>query len=191
MKLTKVTRYVLLGQVCLIGGLAVCYLLRPELLRSAGGLSNYGVYRQTVIPYTLAFGLGGLFTWLAAFQARRARPAPARLPAILIILAALFLIVLLSTYAYKHGYVLNTFHRGCAIGLFVYEIATSIWLTASGRRNWSAWLLLTVFLGGCLVSLLSLLNVIHVLFIGQSLAGVAFAFLLVKAVNQAQTAKSD
>ena len=46
-------RYIIYGQSCFVAGLIVCLALKPHGLTANEGLSYYGVYRETILPYTL------------------------------------------------------------------------------------------------------------------------------------------
>jgi hypothetical protein len=47
-------RYAVYGQACFYLGLLICVLIRPAGLNANGGISYYGVYRDTIAPYLLA-----------------------------------------------------------------------------------------------------------------------------------------
>jgi len=172
------------GQVSLIGGLAVCFALVPSYLHSEGGVSNYGTLRKTVVFYTLAFGLAAFFTGLAAYRQRRYQKA---LTYNLYILTALFMFVLLSTYPYKLNDFLGYVHELADIAYFVFVLGFSGWLCLVVARSWWHILWLLALVIGAGISLITLLGLVHLLFIGQLVTALAFAVLLISCVSRLMT----
>jgi len=149
-----------------------------------GGVSNYGVHVLTVVPYTLAFGLGGVFMLLAV-QAipQHIKPSRREVRIVLSTLGYLLLLVLLTTYPYKINRFYDNLHIFTSIVLFVTELIVGTWLVArlvSDRVNAT---LLAIQIFGSLLSLLTLAGVLHVLFISQFIVGLAFGALLVRTLS--------
>lgn len=59
-------RYILYGQVCFYVGLILCVILKPHGLAANAGISYYGDYKLTILPYTLALLGSAIFTIRAA-----------------------------------------------------------------------------------------------------------------------------
>jgi hypothetical protein len=176
------------GQVSLIGGLAVCFGLVPSYLRSEGGVSNYGTLRETVVFYTMAFGLAAYFTCLAAYRLHRQHWRYQKALAYnLYILTAMFVIVLLSTYPYKLNNVLGYVHELADIALFVFTLGLSGWLCLVVARSWWHILWLLALVIGAGISLITLFGLVHLLFIGQLVTALSFAVLLTSCVSHLMT----
>jgi hypothetical protein len=47
-------RYIIYGQICFYLGLVICAILKPVGLTNNGGISYYGIYSLTILPYCLA-----------------------------------------------------------------------------------------------------------------------------------------
>lgn len=172
-------RVLLVAQLCLFVCLLLCVLLIPHFLfeSNEGGVSNYGTFVKTVIPYTLGFGICGVLTIRAAILVPKQR-----LRLLLIILGALYLFVLLSTYLYKHSVFLDDLHHGAGGLLVLYTVAFGVWLSTFKARSTVTLLLLAVQLIGFLLAVLTFIGVLHVLFIAELLESLAFGALLVVAV---------
>ncbi|HEV7958488.1 MAG TPA: hypothetical protein VGP11_03405, partial [Acidimicrobiales bacterium] len=95
-------RDVLWGQIGFAVFIGVCVALHPGFVLKAneGGISDYGVHAKTVAPYTLALGLPGVLTFLAAQRLHTLSPAARQLRAVLFTYSALITLTLLSTYPY-------------------------------------------------------------------------------------------
>ncbi len=178
--------YLLLGQLCLIGSAAICYLLLPQYTSGGGGASNYGVHRQTIVFFSFGLLACGISTSLAAQRLAAAKPPQIALRRGLWLLAALLIAVLLSTYPYKLNAALDVLHRLVTIALFVYEILLGGWLVWHISRRRLNYLLFIVQLAGSLLAVLSLLEIVHLLFIAQLIAALSFGALLVLATAHAK-----
>lgn len=176
-------RYLIASQISLIGGLLLCFLLKPALVDGPRGFSNYGVVVPTIVPYTLAFVLAGA---LAALAAHRLPPDDryTTLKRALLVLAALYAIVLISTYPYHLAPWLKALHFVAGSALFSWQILFAAWLLIVGRSDWINRALFAALLTGSLLALLSLLEVIHILSEAQTLTILAFALLLVRSAIQ-------
>jgi hypothetical protein len=178
-------RYLFLSQCCLYGFLLLCTILMPHFLfeRNEGGASNYGVHALTVIPYTLAFGFGGLLLIKAARTVPITAPARKRLRSVLTLLGVLLLIVLATTYPYKLNASLDKLHIFSAQLLFVAELAAGAWFASLLQRGAINLLLFAVQTIGSILALLTVLGLLHVLFVAQIIAGVAFAALMIRTTS--------
>jgi hypothetical protein len=181
---SKAARYVLWGQISLFGWLLICFLLIPHFLLESneGGVSNYGLYLKTVVPYTLAFGLGGGLTLRAAcLLPTSASYRPLRRT--LIFLGVWLLVILLSTYPYKLNNTFNDLHLGAGILLFIAETLLAGWFALVLASDTANRLLWTAQLVGFSLAGLTFFGVLHVLFIAQMLNSAAFGALLVRTVT--------
>lgn len=173
-------RLLLIAQICLLTCLAVCILLIPHFLFEAneGGVSNYGTYARTVVPYSLGFGICGLFTILAALHC----PSTHALRPLLITLGLLYLFVLFSTYPYKQRPFYDTLHHIAGMLLVGYTLAMGTWLALFKVPSVRSRLLFAVQLCGFLLALLTVTGTLHLLFIAELLENTAFGAVLLSSV---------
>ncbi len=186
MQKSKAVRFVVCSQICLFGFLLVCTLLMPKFIfeRDEVGVSNYGVHIRTIVPYTLAFGLGSVLMWLSARSLPSASASGLTLIRIMKLISALLFAVLLSTYPYQLNPTFDKLHIFFAILLFIAELAAGSWFVKLYRDivNLS---FLCLQLAGSLLALASLSGWLHILLIAQIITGLAFAALLIRTVAKA------
>ncbi len=180
-------RYVQISQICLYGFLTVCTLLLPHFLfeRNEGGVSNFGVHAVTAIPYSLAFGLGGIYMLRAAAALPSDTRSKNTLRYVLTALGVLMLLVLATTYPYKVNSLFDNFHIAVSELYFFAEFTAGIWFAAYLSRNTINFLLMGLQIIGLLLALFTLLGLLHILFLSQIMAGGAFAILMVRSVSNA------
>jgi len=180
----KVVRYILLGQLSLFGFLLVCLLLIPHFLLAPneGGVSNYGLYAKTVVPYSLAFGLCGLLTLVSARFLPKELPAYAAVKRALISLGFLLIAVLLSTYPYKVNNTFNEIHIYAGSALAFLEMGLGLWFAAVLVRNIKNILLLVIQLTGFGLGILTHFGLIHILFVSELVTSLAFGALLIRTI---------
>jgi len=179
----KAVRYLLLGQVSLFGFTLLCVLLIPHFLleRNEGGVSNYGLYAKTVVPYTLAFGLCGLLTlWSARFIAKENKAFKTALASLGILLIA----ALLSTYPYKINDTFNTIHVDIGIALAFLELGLGAWFALFLARDIKNIVLFAIQLIGFILGILTHFGAIHILFVTELLTSLAFGIILVRTASR-------
>lgn len=180
-------RLLVYAQICLWLFLFVCFLLIPHYLlqRDEGGISNYGVYRATIVPYTLAFGACGLLTLQAAhvLPERTVRRKPVW--RILVIFGWLCFFVLESTYLYQVGGALDGIHIVAGLVLSIFQVWAALWFGRAFPRDVLQDCLLALQLVGFVLGVLTFVGILQVLFIAEVTASVAFGSLLVRTVRQA------
>ncbi len=183
---SRVFRSLLLSQICFFGFLTICLAIFPRVLLAGneGGVSNYGVRTATAIPFTLAFLLCAVLILNAAFLTPRSPSTSCRFRRALVTLGVLFLLVLASTYPYKVNSLLKDIHILTGVLLISFEMAMSLWLIVSVSRNWINVLFLAIQASGCLLALITLVGVLHLLFLAQMIASAAFGVLLLRAGHQ-------
>jgi hypothetical protein len=182
---TVVARHMLFAQLGLFAGLFVCFLLIPHFLLESneGGVSNYGTYLKTVVPYTLGLGICGISTIRAAGTLPAATVSRYLLQWSLRILGLLYLLVLLSTYPYKLNIIFDTIHQYVGVTLVLYMLALSVWLALVFVRGTVNILLLISESVGFLLATATYFNLIHILFIAELLMSAAFGVLLVRTAD--------
>jgi hypothetical protein len=75
----KVIGDLVAGQACLLGGLLICVALKPGGLTANDGISYYGIFARTVVPYAAALLGSALCVRRALRWAAAASPKPAYL----------------------------------------------------------------------------------------------------------------
>jgi hypothetical protein len=169
------------GQVGFVVFLAVCVALHPGFVLKAdeGGISNYGIHVKTVVPYTLAFASCAGFSWAAARHCPTDDPGQRGLHRLLVVYSGLLLVTLASTYGYSLDVVWKDVHVVIGAALVVFEVVGSVWmyLRLGGRCDA---LFLAVQLIGFVLAGVTLVGLLHVLFLGQALATVGFGLLLIR-----------
>ena len=150
------------------------------------GLSNYGVHLETVVPYTLALGLGGGLA-LASARSMVASDEPhRRLRFILDVYGTLVLLILASTYGYRASASLRLVHIAINVVTALVLSGASTWLFTQVRSRATAWWL-AVQLAGFVLAVVDFANLLHVLFLAQLLIGVGFGVLMVRAVRWSES----
>lgn len=178
----EVVRYLRYSQFSFFGSLLVCFLLDPRVITGNLGISYYGNYQLTIIPYLI----GLLLTSYFIIRAARALPRTSRtfnaMAEILTAVALLIVGVLLTPYS-----VATLFDRAHVLTsgiLFVVELALAIWLVVMTYRDWVSLTLLTAQLVGALIAMISLVTSIELMLTGQVIAQLAFGLLLIRALGQ-------
>src|ERR1019366_2049847 len=85
--------------------------------------------------------------------------------------------VLLSTFPRHHSLAYSEIHDDLGIALFAYEFVLSVWIVVK-RHSLAASLMLLTEAIGSIIGLLSILEIIHFLFIGQLIGAAGFGLLL-------------
>lgn len=159
--------------------LAVCVLIRPAGLAANDGLSYFGGFATTIVPYSLAFFLNAFFCWEAAKGLNNGH-FPYKYAATSLRVMAVLLIGLLLT---PHELV-NYIHTKIGAALFSFQLVLSIWLLIKVYFNWqNAALVLSELLSG--VAALYYLPKAHGLLLqAQVIFQLAFGILLIRVLNK-------
>jgi hypothetical protein len=185
----RVVRLVAVGQMGFAAGIALCVALRPHLVLHAdeGGISNFGVHLETVVPYTVALGLPALLTFRAS---RHIAPSSPRLRTLLGGYSVLILFTLLTTYTYKIDEPLKIIHVGVGALLTIFEMGSSWWMCRQTRALYGV---LTLEFVGFVLAALTIVGVLHLLFVTQLMVGAPFALILIRTCGAlaSSTASSD
>jgi hypothetical protein len=178
-------RYVRASQYSLFGFLLICFALKPHFLLepNEGGVSNYGLYAATVIPYTLALGLCGLLVLGSIRFMPKSVEHYLSIRRCLALLGSLLILELFSTYPYKINGTFTAIHIYVGVVLFVAEIIIGSWFALRLAKNTASMLLLAAQLGGFALAGLTFFGALHILFIAQLIASLAFGTLLVRTVT--------
>jgi hypothetical protein len=169
---------VVLGQIGFAADIALCVALRPHLVLRAdeGGISNFGVHLETVAPYTVALGLPILLTYLAS-RHLASLPSVRHLRTLLTGYSVLLLLTLLTTYAYKIDTPMKDIHVGAGAVLTILEMVSSLWMCRAIRALYGV---LIFEIAGFVLAALTIVGVLHLLFLTQLMVGAAFAVILIR-----------
>lgn len=132
----RVVGNLVLGQVCLFGGLLMCVVLKPRGLSANDGISYYGIFRRTVVPYAIALLGSGMFTWRALRWAAPASPAPAYVRGMAGCLAAMSAGVVLTPYSLN--LVFDWVHTILGAAVFILQLVLGAQLL--GWTGGDAWI---------------------------------------------------
>jgi hypothetical protein len=165
--------------------LLVCIVLIPHFLFTSneGGVSNYGTYALTIIPYTLAFGLGGLLMiWAAHILPKKLRERRT-FQWVIAGVGWLYLLALESTYAYQVNTVFDNIHVTVGALLFTAQVVSAVWLgrTFVNDRLQTA-LLVAELVGFCLL-VITFVGYLHILLVAELVAGACFGALLIRSLK--------
>jgi hypothetical protein len=136
-----------LAQACLLGGLLLCIAFRPDGLGANDGISYYGIFRQTVIPYAIAILGSAIFMRRALRSTAPASAAPNYIRGLANLVAAMSAGVVLTPYS------LNTLfdwvHTALGAAVFALQLVLA-WqfLGWTGGDNWIAFFFGVQFLSG-------------------------------------------
>ena len=169
------------GQICFVLFIAVCVALHPGFVLkwNEGGMSDYGSHLETALPYTLALLGLAEFSRRAASLYRQNDPVTRRLRRVLYAYSAIVLVMLVSTYVYTLNGALRDFHFGFGTALILFEVSSSVWMFLLFRRVVWDGVFLAMQLAGSVLSLITIVGVLHVLFFAEMLTGAGFAGLLI------------
>jgi hypothetical protein len=180
-------RLLLLSQLSFWLFLVLCLLLMPHFLLESdeGGVSNYGVYTKTIIPFTLAFGLCGVLMLEAAEALPRELAHHQTLQRYLYSIGGLNLVVLESTYTYQVNSLFDGVHVYASVMLLVAEVVAGMWLWRVYTHGMLQTVGLCLLLTGFCFLVLTFFGLLHVLFIAETVASAGFSVLLVWTVGHA------
>jgi hypothetical protein len=171
---------IVLGQVSFFIFLSISVALHPGFVFKVdeGGISNYGIHLKTAVPFSLAFLLCALFSFGAARHYRSSDVTTRWFRNLLYAYSGLLLLTLLTTYGYKLDIGLKDAHVTAGVLTITFELVASVWIYAQLRGAWDS-VFLVLQAGGFVVAGLTIFGAFHLLFLGQALADVGFALLLI------------
>jgi hypothetical protein len=173
-----IKKELILSQFSLIVPLLICSLIIPSVVVKNGGVSNFGNHLSTVFLYTLAFILCSYFLLVAAYKTAKTNKGMWYVPKLLIILVGLILLVLISTFPRHISWTYSNIHDYIGIALYSYEFFLSLWFVLTLKTS-RLLVYLAIQAAGSIIGLLSILKIIHFLYVGQIIGGIGFALLLV------------
>jgi hypothetical protein len=144
--------FIVSGQACFLAMMLACCAITPSRTAIARGLSYYGTYAETVVPYAIGFAL---YIPLTAIGIARLRPTSTVIQrfrcAVLIVLG---LTVGVPLTPYRVDLIFDWVHIGVASILFTAGFALGSWLALRLLRDRTARAIL-VLQSGAAVSMLA------------------------------------
>jgi hypothetical protein len=185
---SRIVGNVIASQVALFTGWGICVAVVPRFLleRNEGGVSNFGIHPDTVVPYSLALLLCSAFLLRAAGGVADIDERCRRFRLELVVVAGLLAFVLVTTYGYKEDAFLHGLHIAAGVAITCFESLASCWMVAALVRSTGALVLLGLQLLGFLAAALTFFGRVHLLFGSQLLTSFAFGLLLVFASRVVQ-----
>jgi hypothetical protein len=155
------------------------------LKRNEGGMSNYGVHVKTVAFYTLALLCLALYSRRAAWLYKKDGDRRTKgLRSLLMAYSAVVFFVLLSTYGYTVNSVLKDVHFALGTALIVVVGVGSLWMYRQWPSTVGVGLLLFIQIVGDVLSLLTVIGMLHLLFVSEIVANVGFASILIRSCRR-------
>lgn len=183
----EVVRYVLYGQICFYVGLLLCIIIRPDGLAANGGVSFYGVYKDTILPYTLSL-LGPAFFSIRAFEL--VTDERLRIVRRSLVLIGVFAVGVLLT-PDAAGNTMDNLHRTFGALLFITQLVLSGWFLVRLKFDRGACLLALLELASGIAAFHYLAPPKGLLLQAQVLYQTAFAALFIYACRDSGAHLSD
>jgi 1-acyl-sn-glycerol-3-phosphate acyltransferase len=160
--------------VCFWVSLLRCYLLVPTDW-SRHGISHYGNFMASIGPYSAGLLLSSLFMACGADALPEADPRFATDTRLLKTIAGLLVVILVTPT--RSGAIVTSLHIAGSSALFICQLVLGLhlYLTVSPSRLITG--LIGVQLTGSLLTLMSVCDMLHVMFVGQISAELAFTLL--------------
>ena len=173
------SQYITFGLISATTLMVLCVLIRPDSLSVDYGLSYFGVFLSTLVPYTAAYMLYAFCIWKASLI-QLEQVWRQRILAWLLRIMAVQIIGLLLT-PYNRLYNIHVFF---GIGLFSLQIILSLFMVAKWlAANWMNISLLLIEILAGLASLYYLPRAQGMLLQTQVVFQLAFAFLLIRGLG--------
>ncbi len=177
--MTQAARSISYGLIAAFTLLLICILIRPAGLSANDGLSYFGSFKNTIIPYSAAFFLNAYFYWEAARVLVNNNKLHNYVAYGLRVMALLLTGLVLTPHT-----LVNPIHTAIGTTLFVFQLVLSIWLLVKIDFSWQNLGLVCIELCGGLISFYYLPKPHGLLLQGQVIFQLAFGILLCKVVNK-------
>jgi len=167
--------YFALAQAGLFIFLIISYAIVPAFAQGSGGISNYGTDPRTVVPFTIAFVLAAVFTYLAAQSIPSNNIFQKKFRLLLKLLAFIYLALLISTYPYQLTPQLDLIHKFIGLSLLALQAYICIFVSRNFKKEIVIYTFLGLFILGSVIIFLSLFTPLGWLAVGQVLGSTGFA----------------
>ncbi len=179
-------QYILFGQLALGLSILVCLLLIPHYFFSLdqGGISNYGTEDRTRPLFILGFGAASFATFIGSLRLSKKVSKTNRFQIMLVLLSLLYLTLMFSTFSYKDSSDSMQLHERAALGLILAMAAGAVMIRVKGAIDTRIKVAFYVFSIGFAIGLLTLFELVRLLFTFQIICGASFGYMLVRAVHR-------
>lgn len=174
----EIKKYLVYSQVSLLFLLGVCTVIIPSVAKKEGGVSNFGNHISTVVIYIMAFLLDATFLYLAASKIQKYNKKLIYISRGIMVLCGLLIAVLVSTFPRHFNYTFSAIHDYIAIILYSYQLLITLWIIKKKFSSLVFTFLIIQFVGSA-ISLLSILKVVDLLYVGQIVGSLGFALVLI------------
>ncbi len=130
----KQFRYIVYSQGCFYLGLLICTILKPKGLTINQGISYYGVFWLTIVPYCFGLLGGAYFCWRYALQLKKPDLWLVRYTFV----AMSLLIIGVALTPDTLGRFIDDLHVTCGSILFVLQLLFSGWLIVQLQYDFRA-----------------------------------------------------
>ena len=176
----KSVRLLLAAEINFFVMLGVCYLLDPHVPTDKYGISYYGNYLRTLIPYALAFVVSGtLILW--ATSAVRAASTELERARLGLRLLGVLMICLVFVPSLFNAFV-GKIHVVIGGGIFLDQMLLTVWFVHWHKRSFINFGLLTVMVLSGVVTGLSVPDVVDIMFVMHVIYQLAAGMLMVQAL---------
>lgn len=174
-------RHIATGLSLAVVFFTVAMVIRPQGLAANDGLSYYGSFRTTIIPYSLAFLASAYYYWQTALTIQKKPSYRHQLAPALKFMAVLCIGLLVTPHT-----LVDPIHTAIGSTLFAFQLVVSVWLLVVTRWRWQ-------IIAGTAIELLSGIAALHylpkphgLLLQTQVIFQLAFGLLLMYALNLTQ-----
>lgn len=136
-------RSIIYGQACLYGGLLLAVLLKPQGLAANSGISYYGIFARTILPYLFTLLGAAYFTWQCAQRISE----PALKPVRTALLCAALCTAIIGVTPYTISSLVDQLHVAAGAILYSVQLLLSIWLIA--KLHYVFWAVLLTAIEFC------------------------------------------
>lgn len=179
--MTKPAKLVVYGLAAATVLMILDVIIRPQGLAANNGLSYYGDYKASIIPYSLAFFSSAFTYWEAARDFDGKHALNKRLSLAMKIMAGLFIGLLVTPSSF-----VDPIHTCIGTALFSFQLAVSMWLLFRYMKDWQTAVLAAVMWLSGLGAFYYLQGSHGFLLQTQVIFQFAFAAILVRALNGAK-----
>lgn len=177
--------YVALSQIILGLCIAACIIIIPHYLFTSnqGGVSNYGTENSTSLLFILGFATVAVGTFVAAIKIPVALVPLRLMRPCLFTISALYGLVLISTIPYKINNAYESLHLFTAFTLFIAIIFFVFYVRFSLIRDKKIECAFIMFCVGLFGGLLTMFEILAILFTGQLICGISFGYILARTLK--------
>lgn len=177
--------YLNLSALCFLASVAVCILIRPNDLLSHSGLSIFGNYKNTIVPFGAGLAATAYFLIRFSRSLDKVHSEISKSFKLGLEGIAIALLGIIVTPSWSTIELIQDVHVACGLAIFLLSAILSLNYLIRIRGHWFDWFLLVVQLAAIVLAILSFhtIGILSFMLPAQLLAIVAFGALLVRAVR--------